>query len=66
MVEISADKAALFLDGRVVLSITSLGLLLVMIVIAPLRKMVCEFEARCIGGCVFEVDDYELFVGVRW
>lgn len=37
-----------------------------MIVVAPLREVVCEFQARGIGGCVFKVDHDELFVRILW
>ena len=37
-----------------------------MIVVAPFCEMVCELETWSIGGSVFEVDDYELLVGVGW
>lgn len=38
----------------------------VVIVVAPFCEMVCKLETWCIGGGVFKVDDYELFVGVGW
>ena len=66
MVEICADEPTLFLNGRIVFSIASLRPLLIMVVVAPLREMVCEFQARGVGGCIFEIDNYELFVGVCW
>lgn len=66
MVEIGAHESALFLHRRVVFCITRLRLLLVVVVVAPFREMVCEFETRSVSGCVFEVDDYELFMGVCW
>jgi hypothetical protein len=36
------------------------------IVVAPFREMVCELKTWRIGRSVFEVDDYELFVGIGW
>ena len=35
-----------------------------MVVITPFCKMVCEFEAGRIRGCVFKIDHDKLFVGV--
>lgn len=35
-----------------------------MVIVAPFREVVCEFEAGDIGGSVFEVDDDELLVFV--
>lgn len=66
VVKVSADKPSLLLHGRIILSIASLRLLLIMVVVAPLREMVCEFQTRGIGGCIFKIDNYELFVGVCW
>lgn len=37
-----------------------------MIVVAPFRKVVCEFQTGGVGGGVFEVDNYELFVVIGW
>lgn len=66
MVEICADEPALFLSGGIIFSITRLGLFLVMVIVAPLREVVCEFKAQRVGGSIFEVDDYELFMSVCW
>jgi hypothetical protein len=34
------------------------------VVVAPFCEVVCEFQTTGIGGCIFEVDDDQLFVGV--
>jgi len=47
-------------------SVAGMGSDRVVIVVAPFCEMVCELETWSIGGSVFEVDDYELLVGVGW
>lgn len=64
MVDITFDETALLLQRRVVFGIACPRFRSVVVIVAPFREMVCEFEARCVGGCVFEVYDDELFVGV--
>jgi len=36
------------------------------VVIAPLCEVVCELQTWGVGRCVFEIDDYKLFMGVLW
>jgi len=62
MVYIRTDERFLLFRGRVIIRATSPGFLFVVVVVAPFCEVVCEFKARGIGGCVFEVDDDELFV----
>lgn len=61
---VGADEALLVLRGGV----EGVGALpgegWVVVVVAPFREVVCEFQAGGVGVCVFEVDDDELFVGV--
>ena len=66
MVEVSTDEAALFFDGRIILSVASLWLFLVVVVVAPFSEVVCKFEARCVSRGILEVNDYELLMAVGW
>lgn len=63
MVNVAPDEAFLFLECGVVVCIARPGCRRWgMVVVAPFCEMVCEFEAWGVGGGVFEIDDYELFV----
>lgn len=35
-----------------------------MVVVGPFGEVICKFEPREVGACVFKVDDDELFVFV--
>jgi hypothetical protein len=54
----------LFFFGGVVLGFAGIGHHRIVVIIAPFCKVIREFEARGVGGSVFEVDYNELFVGV--
>lgn len=64
MINITANEPLLFLESRIPRRITEPRLLRVVIVVAPFRKVVCELETRRVGGCIFEVNNDELFVRV--
>ena len=64
MVDVTSDKASLLFQSWVSGCSTSPRLGGVVVIVAPFCEVVCEFEAGKVGGCVFEVDDDELFVGV--
>lgn len=64
MVEVGADEAALLGGGGEGFGVADVGVRGVVVVVAPLREVVCEFEAGVVAGGVLEVDYDELLVGV--
>jgi len=64
MINITPNKPLLLFHRRIIISIALPRFIRVMIIITPFREMVCEFETRGIGTGVFEIYDYELYVGV--
>jgi hypothetical protein len=62
VVDISLDKPALLVRGGVIGRVARVRTGRVVVVVGPLREVVGELEAARVGGCVLEVDDYELFV----
>lgn len=62
MINVGTNKASLLLDGGIIVRVARPWFVGIVVVVAPFREVVCEFQTRGIGGCVLEVDDYELFV----
>lgn len=62
VLDVCFQKAVLFFFCGVVCLSEGIGSVGVVVVIAPFCEVVCEFEARDVGGRIFKVDDYELFV----
>lgn len=64
MANIGADEPILFFGCGIKGGVAQPGCFFIVVVVAPLGKVVCEFKSGgvCIG--VLEVDDNELFVCV--
>lgn len=62
--DVCSDEAVLFFGIRVASGVDSPWSVCIVIVVAPLRKVVCEFQARRVCICIFKVDDDELLVSV--
>lgn len=66
VIYICSDETLLFFNCGVVFSIACPGhWSRCMVIVTPFCKVICEFQTRCIGACVFEIDDDKLFVMVR-
>jgi hypothetical protein len=63
VIDIAADESALLLERRVQTRIAHKGDGEV-VVVAPFREMISEFETGGIGRGVFEINDHELFVRI--
>lgn len=66
MVHVSLDEAALLVGSRVPVRPAGMRGGCVVVIVCPFRKVVSKFETGQVGGCVLEVDDYELLVFVGW
>ena len=64
MLNIGFQKAMLFFWIRVCFVVECVGCSWAVVVVAPLREVVCKFETSWISGSVFEVNDNKPFVFV--
>lgn len=64
MPHICSDEPVLLFRSGVGVCIAGVRRGRVVVVVAPFCEVVCEFESWRVGGGVFEIDHYELFVGV--
>lgn len=66
MVDVGANKASLLFDCRVFVCAACPWFVGVVVVVAPLREVVGEFESRRIRRRILKVNHYKLLVGVLW
>lgn len=66
MVDIRLDKAALLFYCWVFAGIASVWCYRVVVVVCPLREMVCKLKPGRVCSCVLEIDDNELLVFIGW
>ena len=64
MVDIASYERSLLLFGGVSRRIARPRFGRIMVIVAPLRKVVCEFEAGRVGRSILEVYDHKLLVSV--
>lgn len=62
MIDVGTNETTLFFQGRVFVGVASPRLDWVVIVVAPLCKMIREFKTWGVGGGVFKINDNELSV----
>lgn len=64
MVYIRPDEPPLLLKGWVSFGVAGPRVISIVVVVAPLCEVICEFETGGISGCVLKVDDGQLLVVV--
>ena len=64
VVDVRADEVTLLFEGWVAVCVACPGFIGIVIVVAPFCEMVGKFKAGGVGGCILEINDYELFVVV--
>jgi hypothetical protein len=65
VVYVRPDEAVLLLGGGIRGCVAGVGSNGVVVVVCPLREVVCELEPREVSARVLEVDDDELLMFVR-
>jgi hypothetical protein len=62
VVYVCSDETLLLFQTRITIGVASKGSQGVVVVVHPFREVIGKFVSSCVGTCVLEINDDELFV----